>query len=281
MWNTIKYGAKKLWDRRRRWLRERIEPQKSWGCAERMKLHPCVAHRGWSGKAPENTLAAFRQAMGEPAVRWVELDVHLSRDLVPVVIHDPTLKRTANGKGRVCDFTVRELSRLDAGSWFGSAFAGERIPTLDQVLALTTGRCRLNIEIKGEDTPPAQIVGQVLGALRRRQADNEVVVTSFRPSVLSEVRKQSATIRTGLIVEHNPPDLIDTLQSLGCSLLSIGFRHLTERLLRQAAEAGIDVMAWTVNEAADLSRLIRRPEPVMICTNHPDRWLSAVHRYGE
>ncbi len=280
MRNKIKYGIKRVWDRRKRWLRGRVETKLPWNDRERAILHPCVAHRGWSGRAPENTMAAFKLAIQEPAVQWMELDVHLSRDQVPVVIHDPTLKRTTGVKGCVSGLTAEQLTQLDAGSWFSPKFAQERIPTLDQVLKLASGRCCLNIEIKGEDSAPSLIVRRVLEDVRRRYMNNDVIITSFRPEVLTTVREQSRSVRTGLIVEDNPPQLIRKVQSLGCSMLSIGFRHLTEQLLQQAAEAGIVVMAWTPNQPADLSRLVHRPEPIMICTNHPDRWLAAVRQGG-
>lgn len=280
MRKTMKYGIKQIWDRRKRWLRERVEMKLPWNDKERAVLHPCVAHRGWSARAPENTMASFRLALSEPAVKWMELDVHLSRDQVPVVIHDSTLKRTTGVNGRVSGMTAEQLAQLDAGSWFGPKFAQERIPTLDQVLKLASGRCCLNIEIKGEDSAPTLIVKRVLDDVRRRFMKNDVVITSFRPDVLTAVREQSRSVRTGLIIEDNPPGLIRTVQSLGSGMLSIGFRHLTERLLQQAAEAGIAVMAWTPNRLADLNRLVCRPEPILICTNYPDRWLTAIHRKG-
>lgn len=280
MRKKIKYGIKRVWDRRKRWLRERVEMKLPWNDKEREILHPCVAHRGWSGRAPENTMAAFELALQEPAVKWMELDVHLSRDQVPVVIHDPTLKRTTGAKARVSSMTAEQLKQLDAGSWFSPKFAGERIPTLGQVLELAAGRCCLNIEIKGEDSAPSLIVKRVLEDVRRRLMQHHVIVTSFRPEVLKAVREQSRSVRTGLIIDDHPPHLIRTVQSLGCSLLSIGFRHLTEKLLHQAAEAGIAVMAWTPNQPTELNRLVRRPEPIMICTNHPDRWLTAIRRQG-
>ncbi|TJY43616.1 glycerophosphodiester phosphodiesterase [Cohnella pontilimi] len=241
-----------------------------------MSLHPCVAHRGWSGRAPENTLAAFRLAMSEPAVQWIELDVHLSQDEVPVVIHDPTLKRTTGRPGRVSQFTAAQLGEMDAGSWFGPEYAGEGIPSLDEVLAITAGRCRLNVEIKGEDSPPALVAARTLDVIRSRGMEHDVVITSFHPEVLVAVKSLDPQFPIGLIIDDNPPGLIQTLKSLGAGFLSIGFRHLTRDLLAQAGEAGIAVMAWTVNQPADLKRLADRPEPIMICTNYPDRWLAAV-----
>ncbi|MBW7460591.1 glycerophosphodiester phosphodiesterase, partial [Paenibacillus sepulcri] len=91
-------------------------------------LNPCVAHRGASGLAPENTMAAFQKAMSFPFIQWIELDVQLSRGGTPIVIHDSTLNRTTSGAGPVGDFTTTQLSRMDAGKWFSKAFAGERVP---------------------------------------------------------------------------------------------------------------------------------------------------------
>ena len=106
-----------------------------------------VAHRGFSGAAPENTLAAFRMAI-EAGSDMIELDVHLSKDGKVVVIHDETQERTTNGQGRVADRPLKEIKGLDAGSWFSPPFAGERIPTLQEVLSLAQGKVPVNIEIK-------------------------------------------------------------------------------------------------------------------------------------
>ncbi|WP_267901414.1 glycerophosphodiester phosphodiesterase [Cohnella faecalis] len=135
---------------------------------ERSRLHPCVAHRGWSGAAPENTMAAFEMALREPNVNWMELDVHLSQDEVPVVIHDGTLKRTTNGKGKVMECTAEQLGKLDAGSWFSSSYAGEGVPTLAQVLELAAGRCNLNIELKDDGDDRRILAARTLETIRSR-----------------------------------------------------------------------------------------------------------------
>ncbi|WP_051330968.1 glycerophosphodiester phosphodiesterase family protein [Aneurinibacillus terranovensis] len=95
----------------------------------------CIAHRGWSGRAPENTLAAIKKAIYHPAIDGIEIDVQMSLDGVPVVIHDYTLERTTTGTGYVGSYTLTELKKLDAGTWFSSSFAGETIPTLEEVLS--------------------------------------------------------------------------------------------------------------------------------------------------
>jgi glycerophosphoryl diester phosphodiesterase len=242
----------------------------------RVLRHPCVAHRGFSGQAPENTLAAFRLAMSQPYVQWIELDVHLSRDHVPVVIHDPTLKRTTNGIGRVGEKTAAELGSLDAGSWFHPSFASEGVPTLAEVLALTAGRCRLNVELKGDDADPEQLTRATIDVIRSHQLAHDTIITSFHPELLLSVRNYFPTMRTGLIIEDCPTDLVSMLTSMGASNLSIGFRQLNAKLLQQTADASINVMAWTVNSLDDLRRLANRPEPFQLCTNYPDRWQTVM-----
>ncbi|GIO13637.1 putative glycerophosphoryl diester phosphodiesterase YhdW [Cohnella xylanilytica] len=238
--------------------------------------HPCVAHRGWSGGAPENTMAAFRLALTEPSVRWIELDVHLSKDEVPVVIHDSTLNRTTNGKGKVRDMTAEQLSRLDAGSWFHPTYAGEPVPMLEQVLAFARGRCRLNIELKEGALDGGLLVRRVAGLIRAYRMDDEIVLTSFDRRLIERAKESAPNLRTGLITDKKPKGLVQRLQSMQASFLSIDHKQISASLLKETEAAGIRVMAWTVNHPADLARLASMPEPFQICTNYPDRWLAAV-----
>jgi glycerophosphoryl diester phosphodiesterase len=111
-----------------------------------------TAHRGNSGLAPENTLAAFGKAL-ETAAQWIELDAHRSADGEVVVMHDATVGRTTNGHGAIAELTLAELKKLDAGSWFGPEFVGEPVPTLAEVVALVGSRIRLNVEVKSSADP--------------------------------------------------------------------------------------------------------------------------------
>jgi glycerophosphoryl diester phosphodiesterase len=206
----------------------------------------------------------------------MELDVHLSRDDVPVVIHDAYLKRTTNGTGRVIDKTAAELAALDAGSWFNPTFSAEGVPTLEQVLKLAKGKCRLNVELKGEDADRKLLAKQAIDLIRAHRLDHDTVITSFQPELLLAVRQYDSKIKTGLIIDDNPSNLLAMLTSLGADFLSIGYRHLTPELLRKTADASIEVMAWTVNSAKDLRKLASRPEPFQLCTNYPDRWLAVM-----
>jgi len=243
---------------------------------ERAHLHPCVAHRGWSGGAPENTLAAFRLALSMPEVRWLELDVHLSKDEVPVVIHDAKLNRTTNGRGKVAEQTAAELTQLDAGGWFHPIYAGEKIPTLEEVLSLACGRCRLNIELKDGARDGKLLVSRTLGLIRSYRMEADVVITSFNAALLKEVKRVAPEFATGLILDYRPKDPVRLLQPLGASMLSLQYDLLSAPLLAETANAGIRVMAWTVNDPNALARLTAMPQPFLVCTNYPDRWLAAV-----
>lgn len=149
----------------------------------------CVAHRGFSGKAPENTLAAIRMAIAMPFVHWMELDVQLSKDGVPVVIHDFTLDRTTNGHGKVKNMDWEHIRRLDAGSWKGRSFRGERVPSLEEVLSLASGRLRLNIELKTVGNMYPGIEQKVTDLISSKGMRDDVILTSFDTDVLKKIKE--------------------------------------------------------------------------------------------
>ncbi|NBD26057.1 glycerophosphodiester phosphodiesterase [Paenibacillus glycinis] len=239
-------------------------------------LNPCVAHRGASGLAPENTMAAFRAALDFPFVQWIELDVQLSKDGIPVVIHDDSLRRTANSGGRVGDYTAEELGRLDAGGWFGKSFKGEGIPTLEQVLDATIGRCRLNIELKTYGGRYPGMERKVVELLYGKGLQHDSVITSFDREALRRVRELTPEVRTGLIIDALPWTLTDELKQMGATFLSIGYTRVSEKLLADMKRANIAVMAWTVNDTPMIKRLAALSETLMICTNYPNRFLEAA-----
>ncbi|GBG12273.1 glycerophosphodiester phosphodiesterase [Paenibacillus agaridevorans] len=238
--------------------------------------NPCVAHRGWSGRAPENTMSAIRMALEAPDVEWMEIDVQLSKDSVPVVIHDYTLRRTTNGRGDVRSWTAAELASLDAGRWFSSTFKGESIPMLEEVLRETKGRCKLNIELKTDGIRYPHIEEAVLECIAKHGASEEVVLTSFHAGTLHRVRKLSRTIRTGLILDAWRNTLIYELGELGCDFLSIGYSRLNKDRLAQLKEAGIQTMAWTANDKRSIRKLSSLDPKLLICTNFPDRWREVM-----
>lgn len=239
-------------------------------------MNICMAHRGWSGIAPENTMTAIRLALAEPAIKAMEIDVQLTRDGVPVVIHDFTLERTTNGTGLVKEHALEELRELDAGSWFGEKFVGERIPTLEEVLIAVKGRCKLNIELKATSDMYPGIAEKVLELLEKYEMKREVYVTSFDHDLIRHVRTLDQEIETGLIVYGRPVLMLEQMEEAGASILSMDFLYLTRELTVAAIEKGFKVIAWTVDDPKHIRHVLSWHPEIQICTNHPDRMLAFV-----
>lgn len=228
------------------------------------------AHRGWSERAPENTMAAFRMALEAPYVAGLELDVQLSKDGVPVVIHDFTLDRTTDGRGLVKEHTLRELQALDAGRWFGEAFAGERIPTLREALELAKGRARVNVELKTAGHLYPGIVEAAVRTIREAGMERDVYFTSFDHVAMLEAKAFAPEIETGLLVAGRPIAMRTQFEMTGASVLSIAFPYLTPELVAEAAELGVELFAWTLNEEEYIRQVAALSEGIAICTNAPD-----------
>ncbi|MDR4997699.1 glycerophosphodiester phosphodiesterase [Brevibacillus parabrevis] len=239
-------------------------------------MNICMAHRGWSGKAPENTMTAIRLALAEPAIQAMEIDVQLSSDGVPVLIHDFTLERTTNGSGLVKDHTLEELRQLDAGKWLDEKFAGEKIPTLEEALIAVKGRCRLNIELKATSDMYPGIAEKVLALLEQYGMKQEVCLTSFDHELIRHVRTLDQQIETGLIIYGRPVLMLEQLEEAGASILSMGYPFLNKELAVAAIEKGFKVIAWTLDEPAHIREVMSWHPDVQICTNHPDRMLEFV-----
>ena len=208
-----------------------------------------IAHRGFSGAAPENTIAAVRAAIKIKA-DMAEIDVTLTSDGHIVVIHDESLDRTTNGSGKVSDFTLAELQQLDAGAWFAPSFAGERIPSLDAVLDEVEGRILLNVEIKSEAVERG-IVTKVASAIRRQGMIDQVVVSSFSPTALEEMHAEAPDIWTAVLYNakvHKGRDAVEIVTGLDASVFNIKRQRLTKEMMRRCAENNIPVGIYTVNK---------------------------------
>lgn len=232
----------------------------------------CVAHRGFSAKAPENTQAAIRLAMQEPFVKWMEIDVQLTKDGVPVVIHDYSVDRTTTGKGKVKDLTWQEIRRMDAGIWKGREFQGEQVPSLDEVLQLVKGRLKVNIELKTSGDMYPGLEEKVLERVHAHGMLSDVVLTSFEPKALHRAKEADPDVKIGLIIDAHPRDLLTRLKRLGCSFLSIGYSHLDAAFASELLRNGITPMAWTVDDKRSMAALAKMNPEIMICTNRLDTW---------
>ena len=212
-----------------------------------MSLH-CVAHRGYSAVAPENTLPALAAAVRGGA-SYVEFDVRTTADGVPVVFHDRTVDRTTDGSGHVWELTVGEVRALDAGSWFSPAYRGVRVPLLTEALDLVpTPGPQLLLEIK----PPADAddIKRIMDMVADRGLLDRTVVQSFDPQVVRLVREVVPEVRRGLLRLRFEADTVPLAKELDVAYLNPSVADVLGDPVTMAelAAAGIDVMPWTAND---------------------------------
>lgn len=235
-----------------------------------------IAHRGASGHAPENTMAAFRRAV-ELGARFIETDLQITRDARIVAIHDSTLDRTTNGNGQVHLHTLKEIRALDAGAWFqqdAASFAGEQVPTLREILEFAKEQDVIfYLEIKSG--PAWGVEHAVVASLRDRGATARVVILSFEPATLDSVHRLDATIMSGLLCEHPSGDLVERTVRAGARQLVARGDLITPEVVEKAHHAGLQVVAWTINEPEQMRRLIAIPVDGII-SDYPDRLLKIL-----
>ncbi len=237
-----------------------------------------TAHRGFSGAAPENTMAAFRAAI-EAGCDMIELDVHLSRDNQVVVIHDDTLERTTGGRGNVADQSYPELKRLDAGSWFDARFSEERIPTLAEVLALARDRVLINIELKkGKKFPYTmeELADRTLREVERADMSDRVLFSSFDPAAIDRIRERNPLLPVALITNKPWVKPEEAGGGKWYPALNCRITVLNEANIRLARAGGIRIHAWTVNTAEEMNSAIALGVDGII-TNHPDRLIDLLN----
>ncbi len=242
-----------------------------------MRTRPMVvAHRGFSGRYPENTLRAFREALKLP-VDAVEMDVRQTKDGVLILLHDETLDRTTNGHGRARDFRWDELRQLDAGSWKGDEFAGEPIPRLDEALELIAGRVVVFVEIKEPGTEAA-----VVETIRRLGATSWVKVGSFHPQVIARVRQLAPELPCSLIGSARVGESDERFEAFvrealrcGATSIAVNYAALTPERVRYCHQRFLFVGTWTVN-TAELAQQMVAMGVDAITSDYPDIVLSAL-----
>jgi len=238
-----------------------------------------IAHRGFSGGAPENTLAAFKKAI-DLGVDMIELDVLLSKDGQIVVIHDDTLNRTTNGKGRVTDYTLDELKQLDAGSWFGTQFSGEKIPTLKEVLELTRGKMFLNIELKKGDLgryTMMDLTDRSLQEVEKTGMLNQVIFASFDPSAIDRIIGKNPKIPVALIYNQSWTFPQEVTGGRSISVLSCSGKVLTQTNISKTHQRGMKVIAWTLNTEEHMQHFLNMGVDGIV-TDYPDRLIKILQK---
>lgn len=245
-----------------------------------MNMPLILAHRGASAYAPENTIAAFRLAH-ELGADGIELDVQLTRDKIAVVIHDDTVARTTNGKGRVCDLTVAEIARLDAGTWKTEDYRGESVPTLAQVFdelsdwLRPVGRmrpCLINVELKTEYFFTDGLEQNVLNVIARYGLQDRILLSSFSPLSLHRARRINRELPRGLLYDSTMPLHLRKAwlrfwadpQAMHPEVTMIDAAYM-----QWARQKKLQVNTWTVDDPAEARRLAELGTHAII-TNKPD-----------
>jgi len=229
-----------------------------------------IAHRGASGRAPENTRAAFAAAL-DIGVDAIELDCQLTADGEPIVIHDETLERTTTGIGPVAVKRWDEIAALDAGSWRAAAFAGERVPRLAAVLAQLAGRVVLNVEIKS-----ARDVGTIEAPLvelvTAHDALSWVIFSSYHERAVRNVRAASADAAIGVLWDRRPVEgAIMLAEELRARCIVPSRRLVTPELIATAHARDLGVWVWTVNDVAEMRRLVAAGVDALF-SDYPERF---------
>lgn len=219
-----------------------------------------IAHRGFSGIAPENTLAAFEAAIAYEADS-IEFDVQLSADGVPMVIHDATLLRTTGVPGKVRKRTVEQLKLRDAGAWFDDRFRGERIPTLKEVLTTVKGIKKfIYMEVKTHSQWSDEKIDELVDLIVEEGWKNKCIVASFNAGFIDRVRERSGNLSLGYIVanRHAFRTQLAKAANAGDTTIMSKYKVLLKypSLIKASREQGVDVVAWTVDKPKIFQKLL-------------------------
>ena len=237
-----------------------------------MKKPLLFAHRGFSGRYPENSPAAFRAALEQTAADGIESDVHLTKDGKLVIFHDDTVNRTSNGSGYIKDHTFEEMLRLDIGGWKSPEFAGEHVWTLGQLLDFCKeSSLLLNRELKNYSIFYQGLEQMAIDEICRRQMQDQVFVSSFNHISMQQFKNLCPDIKTGLLYDKPLLDIEHYIRRSNADNMHPGFKLLKNQpeLMELFHSRGMKVNTWTVNEEADMRDMITRGVDCII-SNHPD-----------
>lgn len=240
-----------------------------------------IGHRGSSEYYPENTMVSFREAYAMKA-DMIELDVQLSKDGIPVVMHDFTLNRTTNGSGFLSNYILSDIKKLDAGSWFSPKFAGVRIPILEEVLQFAKDKVNVNIEIKAhKETKPGETEEKCLALVEKYGMKSRVLFSSFSNDSVRYLRDLDSEIVIGLLYARTwkrkiqPFDLVECMKTdtFHCSKGLVKKKWIQNLNVHQ-----IPVFIYTVNKSSTMKKLIEWGV-TGIFTNRPDLLTGILANY--
>lgn len=241
-----------------------------------------VAHRGSSGTAPENTMAAIVQGV-EAGAGMVEIDVQHTSEGRLIVFHDHVLGRTTNGSGKVQAHTFEQISRLDAGSWMEPRYAGEPIPLLLDVLEYLRGRAYLNIELKSYDGDPAEgekFLTAVLRTIEVADMMPQTLLSSFDHSLLAQARAIRPEIPCAVIMHPNDRALpSERALPVGAQGVVLSKSQLSHERVRDARAHSLPLAVYTINTAEEALRAARYGADVIV-TNFPERIIESLKEWS-
>jgi len=238
-----------------------------------------IAHRGFSGVTPENTIASIKKAM-EIGVDKIEIDVHLTKYNKVVVIHDASIDRTTNGKGKVKDYTLEEIRNFDAGSWFSKEYASERIPTLDEVIKLINGQTELLIELKSDKDSNHEIEKAVIEIINKNNASKWCIAQSFNGNIINKINSIDSNIKVEKLYAFKTPIIYFYFD--GCKTakkpskyketqaINIGYKSASRSFIKRIHKIGKKVNVYTVNDEKTMKKLIDKGVDGII-TNYPNK----------
>jgi glycerophosphoryl diester phosphodiesterase len=192
---------------------------------------------------PENTLRAIERAI-KMGADFVEVDVRMSKDNKLVIMHDPDVNRTTDGRGLVKDYRLQELKKLDAGR-------GERIPTLDEVISCVKDRVGLVIEIKEPETE-----GKVIEKINENELKN-TILTSFYHKSIKNARKINSSIDAGIIFACQPVDVKQMASNASANIIFPSYKYINEDMVKQAQNNGISVYPWTIDDPETFEKFVK------------------------
>lgn len=233
-----------------------------------------TAHRGSAFKAPENTLSAIEQAI-EDGADYIEIDVRMTADGVPVLWHDADMRRVFGLDGKISDITLEEARERDAGSWFDSEFSNERIATLEEVITTTRGRAGLYVDIKPDPATP-ELTSEVVRLLQQMDAVDGTVIAAAEWYVLAEVRRLEPALKTTLLAQF----IVGPLWEQSFDILGLRQNRVTPAAVAQTRQSGNELHVWTVNNPDAMSRFIDMGVDNII-TDRPDVLAELLERRNE
>ncbi|WP_035796320.1 glycerophosphodiester phosphodiesterase [Clostridium akagii] len=227
-----------------------------------------IAHRGASGDYPENTMLAFFSAK-DLGCHGIETDVQLTKDNIPVLIHDETVNRTTNGKGFVKDYTYSELVKLDAGSHFSNKFSCETIPTLDELMNFAkNSNLILNLELKNSIINYPNLEEIVLNKINEYSLGNKIIISSFNHYSMKHFKNIAPHINVGLLYDINLYHPEKYAKFVGADALHPNFHSLNSKIVKDSHNENIKINTYTVNTLKDMESMLKLKVDGII-TNYP------------